>query len=100
MRKTRSKIRAIDVELLLSWEIHIVASWAINLDSGRRQFLRHADREDMLSLAEHTWARSKRTLHELLPHLRESVGRQDEPGVNDAVEVHGRLVDLEEVWVV
>ena len=100
MRETRPEIRAVDVELLLPWEIHIVASWAINLDSGRRKLFRHADREDMLSPAEHTWARSKRTLHELLPHLRESVRRQDESGVNDAVEVHSGLVDLEEVRVI
>jgi hypothetical protein len=52
-----------------------------------------------LALAEHPRARTKPALHELLLHERQTTTRDDEPGMDQAVEVGSFLIDLKESFI-
>ena len=100
MWETCAEIRPIYIELLLSGQVHINAARAVDFDTRRGEFFGDANGKDDLSLAEDAGARPERPADILLTHLVQPVGRQDVPRVNDAVKVHGRLVDLQELRVV
>jgi hypothetical protein len=77
-----------------------LAAGTVNLNPAGRQFLTHANWEDILPLAEHAGALAERAIEILFFHEGETAGREDESGVDEAVEVHGALVEFEEALIV
>ena len=100
MGERRAKVSSVYVELLLAGDVHVLAAGAVHFHATGRKFLADADGEHILTLAKHARTVAERPEHELLLHHGEPARREDEARVNEAVQVHGRLVDLEEVLVV
>ena len=75
--------------------VHFFASGAENLDSGCANVFAHADGQDMLPFAEDSRTYAKDSLKVLFLHEREAFGGEYEPGMNEAINVGGFLVDGE-----
>ena len=99
MRKADTKVCPIDVQLLRTRDVDVLASGAVDLDSRGGQLLTHSDGQHVLSLAQNSRTITKGAKHVLLFHHGEAPGRDDEPRVDEPVEVHGRLIDLQEAKI-
>ena len=77
LRKPCTKVRSIDVYSSFPWNIHVLAPWAIHLDSGRVELLADSNRHHLLTLTEHSWTGAKSSHQILLSHHGQSLGRQN-----------------------
>ena len=68
MREARAEVRAVDVQLLLARDVHVLTPRAVDLDAGRRQFLTHSDGKHILAFAKDSWAGPKTPKHKLFFH--------------------------------
>lgn len=75
VREAGSEVGAVDVQLFLPWNVHVLASWAVDFDPRGRQFLRDADRKDIMAFAEHSGAVAECAHHVLLLHHGEATWR-------------------------
>ena len=98
--KAGSKVRSVDVQLLLPGNVHILAPRTVHLYARGRKLFAYADRQHTLSLAKHSRAVSEAAEHVFFFHHCEAPRRQDKAGMDEPVEVHGRLVNFEEVLIV
>ena len=95
MRETGSKVSPVDIKLLLTRNVHILALRAIDLYSRRRQVFRNSNRQHILAFAENSGAVAEGAKHELLFHHGESARGQNKAGMDQSVQVHCRLVNLQ-----
>lgn len=99
MREGTAEVRSVDIGVLLLGHIHVLAAGAVHLHPGGADILAHSDGEDVLPLAEDPGAHSELAEQELLPHQSETLGREDEPGVDESINVGGLLIQLQEFFV-
>ena len=88
MWEASTEVGTIDIELLLSWQVHILAPGAVHLYSRSGQLLRYTNWQDILSVAQDSWADAECSLLELLSHFVQTVWGQDEPSMDDSIQVH------------
>ena len=100
MWEARPKVGAINVQLLLPRNVDVLAAGTVHLHPTGGQLFAHSDRQHVLPLAQDARARAEVPKHELLLHHGQAPRRQNKASVDQAVEVHCRLVDLQEVLVV
>lgn len=75
--------------------VDLLAARAIDFDSGSADFLAHTDGQSVLALAQHPRTHSESSLQVLVPHDRQPLGGHDVPGVDEAIDVGGFLIDGE-----
>ena len=100
MGETRAEVSAVDVKLLLTGDVDVLAARTVNFDARGGKFFAYADGEHVLALAQHSGAVAKGAKHELLLHHSKAARGEDEASVYKAVEVHGALVNFEEILVI
>lgn len=95
MRETGSEVSPVDVKLLLTRNIHILALRAVYFYSRGWQVFRNSDGQNILAFTENSGAVAEGAKHQLLFHHGESARRQNKAGVDKSVQVHCRLVNLQ-----
>ena len=100
MREARAEIGPVNVYLALARNVYILTPGAVDLDTRGGEFLADADRQYVVSLAEDPRAVGEGGEHIFLLHHGEAPWRNDEPCMDETIQVHGGLIDLEEVLVV
>ena len=68
MRETCAKVSTINIKLLLSWYIDILATGAIHFHSRSRQLFWYTYRQDIVSFAKDPWAVAEGAEHILFFH--------------------------------
>jgi hypothetical protein len=89
MRETGSEVRSVNVELLLSRDIDVLAARAVDFDSRGGEFLRHSNGQHIVAFTQNSWAITESAHHVLFFHHGESTRSEDESGVDQSVEIHG-----------
>jgi hypothetical protein len=95
-----AEIRSIDIKLLLSRNVHVLTARAVHFYSGSREFLRDANGQNIVPFAKHSRTVTKCAEHVLLFHHGQASWSQNESGMDQTIEVHCRLVNLQEVLII
>lgn len=95
-----AEIRPVDIELLLSRDVYILTARAVHFHSGGGEFLRDANGQNIVPFAKDSRTVTKCTKHVFLFHHGQASWSQNESGVNEAIKVHCRLVNLQEILII
>ena len=95
-----AKIRSVDIELLLSRDVHVLTARAVHFYSGGGEFLRDANGQNIVPFAKDSRTVTKCAKHVFLFHHGQASWSQNESGMNEAIEVHCGLVNLQEVLII
>ena len=82
MGEARPEVCAIDVELLLAGNVHVLAAGTVHLHTTRGKLFTNADGEHILAFAHYAGASPEAAQHEFLFHHGETTWRQNEARVN------------------
>ena len=88
-----AEVGAVDVRALLFRDVDLLATRTVDLHPRGADFLAHSHRQNMLPLAENSRTDAEHSLLVLILHNRESFRRGDVPGVDEAVNIGGLLID-------
>ena len=100
MWETWAKIRTVNIQLFLTRDVNVLATGAVDFHATCWQFLTNADGEHVLSLTHDSGARAEAAEHEFFFHHGEASWGEDKASVDQPIQVHRRLVDLEEILIV
>lgn len=78
---------------LLLRNVDFLASGTKHFNPGGSDFLAHSYRQNILSFAEHPGTYSKHAFDKLFAHESLPLGSGYEPGVDEAIDISGLLVD-------
>ena len=94
MREWVTKVSPVHINELHSRDVYFVAFWTVHLYPGDAKVLTHSYRKDQLLIAKYPWTGPENALWVFFFHHLETFRGQNEPGVDQTVEVHRWLIEV------
>lgn len=91
--KWTAKISAINIVTLFLGHVDLLTTRTEYFDPGGTNFLTHANGQNMLPFTQDSGTDTEHSFKELLFHHSQSFGGEYKPGMNQAIDISGLLID-------